>query len=121
MTVRSWNISEKLGIGKEFQGMFRKVINAVRYELAVEDGTEKFQSFDDWLRAAKREIAFREFLAILSGQPERASEFREWAIKAQAKDDLLGNEKGGREDTEKRLKRPLFREKWLQRLQLQKI
>jgi len=39
---------------------------------------------------SEREVAFREFLAYLGGTPERVNEFREWGIKAQVKDDLLG-------------------------------
>lgn len=113
MTVKAWNITEQLGVGKEFLEMFRRVIEAVRYELDVEDGKEKFENFDNWLRAAEREAAFREFLAILSGHPEKVPEFKAWALRAQAKDDLLGGSKGGREDTERKLKRPLFREEWL--------
>jgi len=113
MTVKAYNLSQKLGLGQEFLEMFRKVIDAVFYELKVEDSAEKFQSFSDWLRAAEREAAFREFLAVLIRQPERTKKFRKWALRAQAKDDLLGNQKGGREDTEIKLKRPLFRKEWL--------
>jgi len=113
MTVKAYNIAEEEGLSKEFREMFRRVIEAVSYELKVEDGIEECKDYQDWLRAADREIAFREFLAYLSDRPERVSEFREWGIKAQIKDDLLGAEKYGRENTERRLKRPLFKEEWL--------
>lgn len=113
MTVKAHNIAEKEGLSKEFQEMFRRVIDGVFYELRVEDGIEECRGYKDWLRAAEREVAFREFLAHLGGTPERVNEFREWGIKAQIKDDLLGAEKHGRENTEVRLKRPIFRKKWL--------
>ena len=113
MTVKAHNIAEKKGLSKEFQEMFRRVIDGVFYELRVEDGIEECKEYKDWLRAAEREVAFREFLAHLGGTPERVNEFREWGIKAQIKDDLLGAEKHGRENTETRLKRPIFKREWL--------
>jgi len=116
MTVKAYNIAEKEGLSKEFQEMFRRVIDAVFYELKLEDGIEKYREYNDWLKAAEREIAFREFLAYLAGVPEKINEFREWAIKAQIKDDLLGAKKYGREDTERRLKRPIFKKEWLDKI-----
>lgn len=113
MTVKAHEIAEKEGLSKEFQEMFRRVIEAVFYELRVEDGIEECREYKDWLRAAEREVAFREFLAHLAGTPERVKEFREWGIKAQIKDDIMGAKKGGREDTEIRLKRPIFKKEWL--------
>ncbi len=116
MTVRAYNIAEKEGLSKEFREMFKRVIDGVFYELRIEDGLEECNEYKEWLRAAEREIAFREFLAHLGGAPERINEFRTWAIGAQIKDDLLGAEKGGREDTEARLKRPLFKREWLKEI-----
>lgn len=113
MTVKAHNIAGKEGLSREFQEMFRRVIEGVFYELRVEDGIEECKEYKDWLKAAEREVAFREFLAHLAGASERINEFREWGIKAQIKDDLLGAEKHGRENTEIRLKRPLFRREWL--------
>jgi hypothetical protein len=113
MTVRAYNLAERKGLSGEFREMFRRVIGAVSYELRVEEGIEECRGYGDWLRAAEREAAFREFLAHLSGKPERAREFREWGIRAQMKDDLLGAEKYGRENTEIRLRRPIFRREWL--------
>lgn len=92
MTVKAHGIAEKEGLSREFQEMFRRVIDGVFYELRVEDGIEECREYKDWLKAAEREVAFREFLAHLGGIPERVSEFREWGIKAQIKDDLLGAE-----------------------------
>ncbi len=117
MTVRAYNLAEKEGLSKEFREMFRRVIDGVFYELKIEDGLEECKDYKDWLKAAEREIAFREFLAYLAKVPERVNEFREWAIKAQIKDDLLGAEKGGREDTEIRLKRPIFKREWLKEVE----
>ena len=112
MTVKAYSICNRLGVGKQFLEMFEKVVDAVAYELLVEDGREENIGFDSWLRAAEREAAFREFLATLAGCPEKGSEFRAWGLKAQAKDDLLGSTKGGREDTEKKLNRILFKPEW---------
>jgi hypothetical protein len=117
LSVTAWNICRNLGCGEEFMKMFRRVIRAVRYELDVEEGREKFSGFEDWLKAAERESAFREFLAVLAGLEERRAEFRLWGLKAQAKDDLLGEGKGGREPTERKLRRPLFREEWFMQLE----
>jgi len=113
MTVKAHNIAEKEGLSKEFQEMFRRVIDGVFYELKVEDGIEECREYKDWLRAADREVAFREFLAYLGGTPERVNEFRKWGIEAQIKDDLLGAGKGGRENTDSRLNRPIFKIEWL--------
>ena len=113
MTVKAYRIAEKEGLSKEFQEMFRRVIDGVFYELRVEDGIKECGEYKDWLKAAEREVAFREFLALLGGVPERVNEFREWGIKAQIKDDLLGAEKYGRENTDTRLKRPIFKREWL--------
>ncbi|MEM3740183.1 MAG: hypothetical protein QXP84_05235 [Candidatus Korarchaeum sp.] len=117
MTVRAYSICEELGLGEEFLRMFERVIDAVNYELLVEEGLAEFRSYEDWLRAAEREAAFREFLAVLAGRPEERGAFRLWGLKAQAKDDLMGAGKGGREETEGRLRRPLFRREWLARLE----
>jgi len=116
MTVKAWNLSAQLGVGERFLEMFQKCVDAVMYELKIEDGIEKFETFEDWLRAAEREAAFREYLAYLIGKPEKAKEFRAWALHAQAKDDLMGAEKGGREDTDRRLNRPLFKPEWQSKL-----
>jgi hypothetical protein len=110
--VKAYSICDRLGVGKQFLEMFEKVVDAVEYELLVEDGREENMGFDSWLRAAEREAAFREFLATLAGCPEKGGEFRAWGLKAQAKDDLLGSTKGGREDTEKKLNRILFKPEW---------
>lgn len=117
MTVRAYSICEELGLGEEFLRMFERVIDAVNYELLVEEGLAEFRSYEDWLRVAEREAAFREFLAVLAGRPEERGAFRLWGLKAQAKDDLMGAGKGGREETEGRLRRPLFRREWLARLE----
>lgn len=114
MTVKAHDIVEKEGLSKEFQEMFRRVIDGVFYELRVEDEIEECKEYKDWLKAAERKVAFREFLAHLGGMPEKVNEFREWGIKAQIKDDLLGAEKHGRENTETRLKRPIFKREWLE-------
>ncbi|MEM3895591.1 hypothetical protein [Thermofilum sp.] len=113
ITGEAWKLSNHIGLGDDFVRMFRRVVDAVMYELEVEDGVRGFNGFEDWLKAAEREAAFREFLAILSGHPDRVQEFRMWGIEAQAKDDLMGENKGGREGTERRLNRPLFKSEWL--------
>lgn len=116
MTARAHLLAAEHGLGARYVEMFRRVVDAVRYEIMVEEGRATFTTFEDWLRAADREAAFREFLAYLVGTPERAREFYEWGLRAQAKDDMLGEAKGGREPTERRLRRPLFKEEWAKRL-----
>jgi len=112
LTAAACRICSELGLEEEFLKMFRRVISAVRYELDVEEEREKFSDFQDWLRAGEREAAFREFLAVLSGCRELRDQFRMWGLIAQARDDLAGEAKGGREPTERKLNRPLFREEW---------
>lgn len=111
MTVKAYNICGEMGLGNKFMEMFRRVVNAVEYELLVEDGIEVFDKFDDWLRAAEREAAFREFLAHLCGRQDLINEFRAWGLRAQADDDLYDAEDEGR------FGRPLFRREWLDDLE----
>lgn len=113
MTVKAYNIAEREGLAREFKDMFKRVVDGVFYELRVEDGVEKCETYADWLKAAQRETGFREFLAHLCGMPEKIPEFREWGIRAQIKDDLLGARKHGRDNTDFRLNRPLFNRAWI--------
>lgn len=117
MTVKAYELSRGIGLGDKYMEMFRRIVDAVRYELKVEEGRAEFRTFTDWVKAAEREAVFREFLAYLIGMPERAREFYIWGLRAQAKDDLIGETKGGREATERRLRRPLFREEWSRELE----
>jgi hypothetical protein len=100
-------IARKLGIENKLIETFRRMTNAVMIELELEK-TRRKPTLNDWLNAAERETAFREFVYELAGlDPQRG--FIDGLI-AQAKDDLYGNKKGGREDTDTRLNRPLFQQ-----------
>jgi hypothetical protein len=103
-------VARQTGFLKEYDEMFKRVINAVRYEIDVEEGRAECRTAEDWIRAAEREAAFREFIGILKG--EDPGEYYLRGLKAQAKDDLIGAAKFGRKDTDKKLKRPLFKEEF---------
>lgn len=103
-------IAQQTGFLKEYDEMFKRVINAVRYEIDVEEGRAEYKTVEDWIRAAEREAAFREFIGILKGEDPKEYYFQ--GLKAQAKDDLIGAAKFGRKDTDRKLKRPLFKEEF---------
>lgn len=103
-------IAQQTGFLKEYDEMFKRVINAVRYEIDVEEGHAEYKTVEDWIKAAEREAAFREFIGILKGEDPK--EYYLQGLKAQAKDDLIGAAKFGRKDTDAKLKRPLFKKEF---------
>ena len=98
-------IARKIGAETSLINTFQRMVEAVMVELELEK-TRRQPTLNDWLKAVEREAAFREFLySLVKTDPERG--YVEGVI-AQAKDDLYGTEKGGREDTDTLLNRPLF-------------
>lgn len=106
LTTKALKRAEKLGCRREFLEMFEAVLDAVYYEIDVEEGRAEFISEEDWERAAGREAHFRAFIGRLKG--EDPVKYYQEGLKAQMKDDVMGEEKGGRENTDERLKRPLW-------------
>jgi len=104
-------LAKEIGYIKEYDEMFKKVISAVRYEIDVEEGRTEYKTLDDWIKSAEREAAFRKFIGILKG--ENPEKYYWQGLKAQAKDDLIGAEKFGRKNTDKKLKRPLFKREFI--------
>jgi len=98
-------IARKLGVENGLINTFERMVKAVMVELELEESRRQ-PTLQDWLKAVERETAFREFLyGLLGMDPEKG--YVEGVV-AQAKDDLYGAKKGGREDTDTRLNRPLF-------------
>lgn len=98
--------AEAAGLGPAYVEMLKDVTDAVRLEIDVEESRAVVSSAEDWERVARREASFRAFVARLCGRdPEEL--YRE-GLEAQRKDDLLGATKHGREDTDTRLRRPLW-------------
>lgn len=106
LTTKALKRAERLGCRKEFLEMFEAVLDAVYYEIDVEEGRAEFISEEDWKRAAGREAHFRAFIGYLKG--EDPVKYYQEGLKAQMKDDVMGAEKGERENTDERLKRPLW-------------
>lgn len=106
LTAKARLRARKLGCEAEFNRMFKSVLDAVYYEIAVEEGRAVFQTEADWEKAAGREAHFRAFIGYLKG--EASEKYYQDGLQAQMKDDLRGAEKGGREDTDGRLNRPLW-------------
>ncbi len=106
LTRRARSIADGMGIGRAFDVMLRDVLSAVRLEIDVEEGRAEVRTPEDWERAARREACFRAFLALLCGRDPQEL-YRE-GLEAQRRDDLLGATKHGREDTDSRLRRPLW-------------
>ncbi len=97
--------ARKLGAERELINAAAKMVEAVKVELELEK-TGRPPTLADWLKAAEREAAFREFAYSLVGLNREAGYVE--GLAAQIKDDLWGAAKGGREDTETRLNRPLI-------------
>ncbi|MGC9012674.1 hypothetical protein, partial [Thermogladius sp.] len=103
LMLRARRIARRLGRERELFEAMERVVRAVDLELELEE-TRRRPRPVDWLLAAEREAAFREFAYSLAGLDAEAGYVE--GVVAQAKDDLIGAEKGGREDTEERLNRP---------------
>jgi hypothetical protein len=112
MLAEAHGICSSLGLGGQYLEMLMRVAEAVRLELMVEEGKLTLSTFEDWVRVAEKDTALREFLATLFDVPERAGEFVAEGLRAQAYNDLYLSRAGGREDTEGRLGRPMFRPEW---------
>jgi len=123
LVLHSRFLAEKLGIHDEYTTMFNRVVDSVMVELEMEEGAVRWADSKQgrsgnsnsgnkraWFRAAGREAWFRWFLARLVGKPDMAGEMYLDGLKAQVKDDVLGKEKGGRENTDDALNRPLFQD-----------
>lgn len=105
LMAKAKRIARKLGVESNLINTFDKMVKAVMVELELES-TRRKPTPEDWLKAVERETSFREFIYSLVGlDPEKG--YVEGVI-AQAKDDLYGTTKGGREDTDTLLNRPLL-------------
>lgn len=107
-------IAEEIGYLQEYDKMFRQTIDAVRYEIDIEERKREYKTFNDWLKVAEKETAFRSFIGLL--KHEDPHKYYIQAIKAQIKDDLIGAKKGGRKDTDTALSRPLFKKEFFPEL-----
>jgi len=105
LMAKAKRIAKRLGVESELINTFDKMVKAVMVELELER-TRRKPTLEDWLKAVERETAFREFIYSLVGlDPEKG--YVDGVI-AQAKDDLYGVTKGGREDMDTTLNRPLL-------------
>jgi len=88
---------------KMFFKYTKPVYDAVNLELQLEI-ENRMPTKEEYLKTLEREAGFRAFLYYLMGKDPQEG----WnkGIQAQIKDDLLGGEKHGRENTEERLNRP---------------
>lgn len=84
-------------------------------EIDVEEGRAAFCTEADWERAARREGCFRAFIGFLKGEDPEAYYCE--GLRAQMEDDLHGTVKGGRENTDFRLNRPLWQSTWERQVQ----
>jgi shikimate kinase len=105
LMVEARKVARRLGVEQELINAAARMVEAVKVELELEK-TGKPPTLSDWLKAAEREAAFREFAYGLAGLDREASYVE--GLAAQIKDDLWGATKGRREDTEARLNRPLI-------------
>jgi geranylgeranyl pyrophosphate synthase len=105
LMVKAKRAARGLGVERELVDAAARMVGAVRVELELER-TGRPPTLSDWLKAAEREAAFREFAYGLAGLDQEAGYVE--GLAAQIRDDLLGATKGGREDTETRLNRPLI-------------
>ena len=105
LMIKAKRIARRLGAERELISTAAKMVEAVKVELELER-TGRPPTLVDWLKAAERETAFREFAHSLTNL-DRETGYVEGLV-AQIKDDLWGAAKGGREDTEIRLNRPLI-------------
>ena len=105
LMIKARRAARKLGAERELISTATKMVDAVQLELELER-TGRPPTLADWLKTAERETAFREFAHSLA-RLDRETAYVE-GLMAQIKDDLRGATKGGREDTELRLNRPLI-------------
>ncbi len=105
LMIKARRVARRLGAERELISAAAKMVEAVKVELELERAG-KPPTLADWLKAAEREAAFREFAYGLVGLDREAGYVE--GLVAQIKDDLWGATKGGREDTEIRLNRPLI-------------
>jgi len=105
LMIKARRAARRLNAERELISAAAKMVEAVKAELELER-TGRPPTLADWLKAAEREAAFREFAYGLVGLNREAGYVE--GLAAQIKDDLFGAAKGGREDTETRLNRPLI-------------
>jgi hypothetical protein len=105
LMIKARRAARRLNAERELISAAAKMVEAVKAELELER-TGRPPTLADWLKAAEREAAFREFAYGLVGLNREAGYVE--GLAAQIKDDLFGAAKGGREDTEARLNRPLI-------------
>jgi len=105
LMIKARRAARMLGAERELISAAARMVEAVKLELELEK-TGRPPTLADWLKAAEREAAFREFAYGLAGLDREAGYVE--GLAAQIKDDLWGAAKGGREDTEARLNRPLI-------------
>ncbi|AFA40148.1 hypothetical protein Pogu_2121 [Pyrobaculum oguniense TE7] len=105
LMVKARGAARRLGAEAALVKTFERMVEAVKAELELEVARRE-PALKDWLKAAEREAAFREFAYGLAGVSPELGYVE--GVAAQAKDDLYGATKGGREDTDSRLNRPLF-------------
>ena len=99
--------AKERGLFDRYLRMLEEVADAVRAEVEVEEGRAK-PTPDLWLRVARREAAFREYLAELAGRPPGVGYLD--GLRAQMIDDVLGLDKEGRRGREREVGRPLFQD-----------
>lgn len=105
LMVKARRAARRLGAERGLIDAAARMVEAVEVELELERAGRP-PTLADWLKAAEREAAFREFAYGLAGLDREAGYVD--GLAAQIKDDLRGASKGGREDTEARLNRPLI-------------
>ncbi len=105
LMIKAGREARRLGAERELVSTAAKMVEAVKLELELERAGRP-PTLADWLKAAEREAAFRELAYGLAGLDREAGYVE--GLAAQIKDDLRGAIKGGREDTEARLNRPLI-------------
>ena len=105
LMVKARRAARRLGAERGLINTAARMVEAVKVELELEK-TGKPPTLADWLKAAEREAAFREFAYSLARLDQEAGYVE--GLASQIKDDLWGATKAGREDTEARLNRPLI-------------
>ena len=103
LTVGARQLAEEHGYGDTFRRWFRVVVSGVERELELEE-TKREPTREDWLVSALREAGYRAMIAEMLGV-----DWRPWFVEglaSQLKDDMNPT-KGGREDTDTRLNRPI--------------
>ena len=107
LMVKARRIARELGVEDGMIEAVKGMVDGVMRELELERSGRK-PTIEDWLVAVKRETEFRRFVYELFGMDGEEGALK--GLISQMKDDLYGGRKGGREDTDRRLNRPLIQD-----------